>query len=391
MADFNRPIRSIAEPGIKVPYKEGVAELRQEVAKLLGRTQTSFPGAQPVSFTREHLNELMQEDYYVCEKSDGIRYLLYLTTDEQGGEVQYLIDRKNDFWYNNNRNLHFPRLEDRQAFHDRSIIDGELVMDDEGNGNLVPRFLVFDCLVLGGKNLMDRTLDKRVAYFKEMIYRPYKDLLAEFPAERQYQPFEVQFKDMQFAYGTEMIFSRVLPSLKHGNDGLIFTCRNTPYKHGTDRHILKWKPPEENTIDCRLRLQFPLVEPDEHDVAEGVTQAYTDYEAVPKAELWKFMGDSGPNKYKYFVDVYISEDEWETLKSIGDPLDDRIVECYLDEQKRWRISRFRDDKTEGNHYSVLDSVLRSIEDGVTQKDLLAVQNQIRDAWKQREQKRRSDN
>ncbi|KKF95687.1 mRNA-capping enzyme subunit alpha [Ceratocystis platani] len=300
------PIKSISEPGIKVPPKEGVHELRAEVARLLGRSQTSFPGAQPVSFTREHLRVLMMEDYYVCEKSDGIRYLLYLTTDPRGSEAHYLIDRKNDFWYNNNHNLHFPLCDDRQAFHDRTLIDGELVMDDDGDGVMVPRFLVFDCLTLGGMNLMDRTLDKRLAYFSEKVYRPYKELLTDYPDERKYLPFEVQLKDMQFAYGTEMIFNRVIPNLKHGNDGLIFTCRNTPYKHGTDPHILKWKPPEENTVDCRLRLIFPMMTPDDEDIAEGITEPYHDYDLPPKSELWKFMGDSGPNKYTYFRDVYIS-------------------------------------------------------------------------------------
>ncbi|KAL1889519.1 Dcp1p-Dcp2p decapping enzyme complex alpha subunit [Ceratocystis pirilliformis] len=378
------PIKSISEPGIKVPLKEGVQELRAEVARLLGRSQTSFPGAQPVSFTREHLRVLMMEDYYVCEKSDGIRYLLYLTTDPRGSEAHYLIDRKNDFWYNNNHSLHFPLCDDRQAFHDRTLIDGELVMDDDGDGVIVPRFLVFDCLTLGGMNLMDRTLDKRLAYFSEKVYRPYKELLTDFPEERKYLPFEVQLKDMQFAYGTEMIFNRVIPNLKHGNDGIIFTCRNTPYKHGTDPHILKWKPPEENTVDCRLRLIFPLMTPDDEDIAEGITEPYYDYDLPPKSELWKFMGDSGPKKYTYFRDVYISSEEWETLKSLGDPLDNRIVECYLDHQKRWRISRFRDDKSEGNHFTVLQSVLSSIEDGVSQKELLGAQNAIRDAWKSRQ-------
>lgn len=56
------PIASIAEPGVKA---EGqlLYSMRKEVAELLGRHQTSFPGAQPVSFARQHLEELTKQEY----------------------------------------------------------------------------------------------------------------------------------------------------------------------------------------------------------------------------------------------------------------------------------------------------------------------------------------
>lgn len=55
------PIESIAEPGIKATG-EVLQTMRHEVAQLLNRHQRSFPGAQPVSFTRAHLEELRKEE-----------------------------------------------------------------------------------------------------------------------------------------------------------------------------------------------------------------------------------------------------------------------------------------------------------------------------------------
>lgn len=266
-------------------------------------------------------------------------------------------------------------------------------MDTLPSGEKEPRFLIFDLLALDGKaDLLSKPLDKRLGYCKEHIIKPYKNLFAAFPEELKYQAFRVEMKEMQFSYGIEMMFREVLPSLRHQNDGLIFTCRTSPYQFGTDPHILKWKAPHENTVDFRLRLHFPLVEPTEAERAEGgggggQTEPFVDYESVPEARLLVFTGsDRGKPAYEEFKDpLYLSEEEWETLKSWGDPLQDRVVECCLDEEKRWRLYRFRDDKTEANHISTVNSVMGSIKDGVSEGELLVAAKGIKDSWKMRRQ------
>ena len=127
--------------------------------------------------------------YYVCEKSDGMRYLLYLTRDKHEEEAQYLIDRKNDYWFIPKNGLHFPVPRNVEGFHTDTLIDGELVLDKLPNGGVQPKYLVFDCMLLDGNSLMNRTLDKRLAYFKERIYDPYKDLLVRFPEVIQLRSF----------------------------------------------------------------------------------------------------------------------------------------------------------------------------------------------------------
>jgi len=334
---------------------------------------------------------LTSYSYYVCEKSDGIRYLLYLTEDEAGKECHYLIDRKNDYWWIHQRNLHFPMPHDYQAFHTGTLIDGELVMDTLPNGDKEPKFLVFDLLALDGKaGLLEKPLDKRLGYFKELVMKPYKALFAKYPQELPFQAFVVEMKEMQYSYGIEMMFREVLPSLKHQNDGLIFTCRTSPYQFGTDPHILKWKAPHDNTIDFRLRLVFREVEPateeERAELAALGKKTFTDYDSMPEARLLVFRGsDRGQPEYEEFPEkLYLTEEEWETLKSWGDPLQDRVVECVLDEEKRWRLYRFRDDKTEANHISTVNSVLESIKDAVSEAELLAAAKGIKDGWKMRQ-------
>ncbi|KAF8423668.1 mRNA capping enzyme, catalytic domain-containing protein [Tirmania nivea] len=366
-------------PGVKA-RPEMAQQYRREVARLIGRgDNASFPGAQPVSFVRRHLEELKKEDYYVCEKSDGIRCLMYFTEGDHGREIHYLIDRLNDYYYV--PQLHFPAPNDPtfQKFHINTLIDGELVLE---HGNVL-RYLVFDCLVLDGKPLMHRTLDKRLAYFMEYVYNPYVKLCEAFPQEVPYFPFLIQLKPMEFSYAIDMMFNEVLPKLKHGSDGLIFTCRNSAYKFGTDEKILKWKPANENSIDFRLNLIFPIYEPDSSDEGpdDDDDEPRYDWDAMPEFALSAFEGG---RKYTRFATMYMTETEWEDMKALQIPLEDKIVECAMDEEKRWRFKRFRDDKKDGNHISVVNSVLESIKDGVGKEDLLREAMEVRAAWKRRQ-------
>ena len=363
-------------PGVQAD--SGLAQkFRYEVAHLLDRKQINFPGAQPVSFSNRHLEELKRRDYYVCEKSDGIRCLLYMTAGDNLEEVTYLIDRKNDYYHV--QDLHFPLEKSQQEFHKQTIVDGELVIDTEANGQPIMRYLVFDCLVLDGDGLMQRSLDKRLAYFREKVYNPYRQLYEDYPEEIQFLPFQLEFKKFQVGYGTEMMFREVLPNLQHGNDGLIFTCRETPYQFGTDQHILKWKSADLNSIDFRMQLQFPLL--DESDPEDSEGGPWPDYDALPQVNLVVF---GGSNKDIPYGQMGLHRKQWEDMKALNEPLNDRIVECFLDKGKVWRFMRFRDDKKEANHISTVESVMESISDAVSMETLIAASSGMKSEWKKRQ-------
>lgn len=368
-------------PGQKITGAD-LWDLRNRVAQLLDRSNTGFPGAQPVSFAARHKIELQKQDYFVCEKSDGIRCLMFLTNDPNMQEATFLIDRKNDYYLV--PDLHFPKsAENPEPFHTDTILDGELVNDTIIDPDLGARtqlmYLVFDCLVLNGDRLMHQTLDKRIGHFTEFVYNPYKKLYDRFPGEREHLPFLVDWKMMERGYGIEKMFKETLPKLPHGNDGLIFTCRTTPYQFGTDQHILKWKPAQENSVDFRMTLDFPMVEPDTDD--EDQTP-YPDYTALPQVKLSVHGGDrDGDIPYGA---MYLTNVRWEELKALKEPLNDRIVECCLMESNIWSFLRFRDDKQEANHISTVESVMESILDKVSEEDLIEASKSIRDEWKKRE-------
>lgn len=272
---------------------------RHEVADFLERQSLGFPGAQPVSFARKHFDNLLQDDYYICEKSDGVRCLLYSTHDD-GKELHYLIDRKNDYYWA--AGLHFPVENDPEftQFHVATLLDGELLYDTYPDGRLVLKYLAFDCLKIDGMNLMERTLDKRLAYFFDKIAEPFRKMCLAHPGDVHLLPFRVEKKQFELAYGIGKMFHETLPKLKHGNDGLIFTCRTTPYRFGTDPNILKWKEAFENTVDFRLSLSIPLAEPDPSDPNR---EPFPDYDAIPTLNLEAKYGEGD---YRPFATLYVS-------------------------------------------------------------------------------------
>ena len=292
-----------------------------------------------------------------------------------------MIDRKNDYYQI--RNLHLP-LFDLRGFHRGTLIDGELVNDTISDGRKILRYMMFDCMVQSKEILLTKTLDKRIGALQIYVYSPHRKFLRSEPAAASRQPFEVGFKAMDKPYGLDMMFHEKIPNLQHGNDGLIFTLKDAPYTMGTDRNILKWKPPHENSIDFRLRLgDFPII-PGSENSRDGVEY---DYHAKPTFDLLVF---NGGRDYDFFAPLYLTDEEWEAMKRIEQRLDGRIIECFLDEHKRWRYKRehdnsprFRDDKTEANHVSTVRSVLQSIRDGVSQRDLLEAADEIKRGWKRR--------
>ncbi len=333
--------------------------------------------------TRSNLQQLFNHDYFVCEKSDGLRCLLY-TVGVEGNENVFLITRNDEYFripY-----MHFPTQENAVDFHSEgTLIDGELIYGYQSDGSMELQYLIFDCLAINGRSIISRPLDRRLGYAMESLFRPHEKLRTLYPEDCSMFPFKVLFKEMKFSYDVKKVFDAI-PKLKHISDGLIFTCCETPYVIGSDETLMKWKPAEENTIDFRLILKFPVFI-DEELNPNDEDYSYVDYDTKPKFHLYSW---EGKNNDKYFDELFVTDEEWEELKNLQEPLDARVVECYKDKENRWRYLRFRDDKLNGNHSSVVEKVLTSIRDCVSKQELLDSAEGIRNRSIQRKQERRNN-
>ena len=303
------------------------------------RNLNKFPGAHPVSLTREYLEHTLKPEadkYVVCEKTDGVRYLLLLLS-----RGTYLVDRKYVF---TKVKVVFPLPAGEKVgnkwLHHKTLLDGELVVDKlPHSGEKRLRYLAYDILSDNGQSLLDLNFADRLLSLQSRIIAPQLEWLQHRKPANFTPPFEVKLKQMYRCRDVQYVLETVLPSLPHGNDGLIFTPVDQPYKAGTDENLFKWKPPYLNSVDFELNRQRGYYTLNIYDQGKPV---FEDWVSVPQ-ELKSKLESS-----QFQLPVIV--------ECVRDPAMDVLVpntESYnkLDETVRkggWKIIRMRDDKMRPN-------------------------------------------
>ncbi|KAJ2560042.1 Dcp1p-Dcp2p decapping enzyme complex alpha subunit [Coemansia sp. RSA 1933] len=344
-------------------YGSDAYAIRLRATDLTGTAKARFPGAQPVSLSRTiALKQLMEEDFMVCEKSDGIRVLVLMV---DGGKT-FMLTRKHEVFYVPGVAFPVPVQATPQAFHDGTLIDAELVLDTEADGRRVRRLLAFDALVVAHANCMQRSLEKRLGYLNDHVMRPFIAMCAQMPeAARAALPFQAEMKRFERSYAVPHLYETLMPALKHKSDGLIFTSVSAPYTPGTCHTIYKWKPNSENSVDFKVKLEL---------MDDGTKSI-------------QLLAGKGAGCYTYFSNLLILPGEWDRHFAHIADLDGRIIEVVHDpayeEPFSWRFLRFRDDKDNPNYYTVVSSVVESIKDNIELDELKASTVEMRTQWKRR--------
>ncbi len=193
-------------------------------------------------------------------------------------------------------------------------------------------------------------------------------------------PFHIKIKTMYKAYHLKHLFEQVIPSLTHENDGLVFTPRLDPYVPGTCTRLLKWKPARLNTVDFRVSV--------------GLRHA-----------------DTGAAVIKLLVMAHGKHKFYGFLGSLKDGAatpelpEGAVVECRYDPEAHtqtfdeaghalelqpggWVFLRIRKDKANANAEHVVTKIIESINDNVTQDELVRSTDAIHRAWRARQKETR---
>ncbi len=236
-------------------YKDSVRKINQalRVASKQEHFMPEFVGAMPVNLTRKNLNIVMRNSYFVTEKTDGVRYLLYAVPDPiTGNPVAVVVDRKGSIFS-------IPgSAAIGQALGVGTVLDGELVYNRTYKKQV---FLMFDVLAIGDQPKLQLPFSKRISLIAEEVNNLCRKYLELKPVEGQEDALWLIRK--VFRKKTEI--HDIVNKLKsedgarvfyenerrhHKSDGIIFQADNA-YQMGTCMELFKWKWLELRSVDLQ--------------------------------------------------------------------------------------------------------------------------------------------
>lgn len=256
-------LRAHVEARLAEMYNISVSSYGQDRSKRqkLATNCSTFPGAIICSLLKSDIASLLEEKnkYVALEKTDGVRYLLLLTTLNK---IPYaiLIDRKMEMRV---VNLDFSIA----AFEQEALFDGELAQNIE-NGLFY--FLIFDLIYTRVKLLSGETLYKNAPYTLRMRQANYmlqtmwqKEIQTE--AEYSTNNTPKQLKNTFFLKVKRYIplcdFSKTYNQILEKNiwshhgfrvDGFVFVRSQQKAEPFRNEEQFKYKPKHLHTIDVQI-------------------------------------------------------------------------------------------------------------------------------------------
>lgn len=401
-------------PGEKLESVFMKEQIRNKINEMLNWQKKGFPGSNPISLTRFNAKNLFKKEYLICEKTDGVRYFLFVASG-----TTFFIDRNYEIY---KRNMHVPMKEDLNKHQQLTLLDGELVEDviyNEEMGIEEKKFvyLIYDGLYIHRKNITNLSyLDRLKHVYNEVIvplkqYRTKEaksterisikttsllsdkknnilmidktngkqpenentivddisDSSDDFTVDQEYL-IEIYLKDF-YTVDKINVLIKIMKKLPHPSDGIIFTPLYDPYVTGNCYTLLKWKPLNLNTVDFGI---LPIYDKDKIPnnfelfiSIRGMRSSYNCYLA-PYGDIFKQLLELAlQNKIHHqIIECYYVANNICSIRK-----DEHAVETIV--EGGWVAQKIRFDKTIPNDIKTINKVIQSIQDNITLETLIS--------------------
>lgn len=310
-----------------------LSQVQKKCQEMCEWRSSGFPGSQPVSMDINNLNFIRQKPYKVSWKADGTRYMMLV----DGVNEVYMIDRDNSVFHV--PHLEFPRRKDLNSHIRQTLMDGEMILD-KVEGKTVPRYLVYDIIKFEGKEVGKTDFGTRLVCIEKEIIGPRYVKIQQGQLDKTKESFSVRAKPFwDCSVSRKILDGSFASQVSHEVDGLVFQPVPDAYSPGRCDCVLKWKPPDQNSIDFKLKIT--------KENKPGMLP-------MTKAYLFVLGSDLPLFEMKYTKD----------LKE----LDGKIIECNWT-GREWKFMRQRTDKSFPNSIKTAKGVWESIQHPVTKEIL----------------------
>lgn len=395
------------ETKFPIPYREKKLILSKYHSLFNGTKKNTFIGPSSVTLKKINLIELPNNSEHVCvlndfcitDKADGLRKLLYISEE---GKIYFLTNTYPMNVQFTGRNLDIKHKKKYDL--ENVLLDGEYIEYDKDR-NRIDLFMAFDIYFINGKDLRNNDFEYRYKQLNKIIL-----IINEMSDNKKYG-YCIQFECKKFYFINEKydLFyncDRLLSEIKshtyrYNTDGIIFSSStlgvtkeshedSVQNKKYTWKHSLKWKPPEFNTIDFKIKIPLDNEKKEKiefiYDVHSNSTIKYklvhlyvgnnskgnnidTQISILKQIEQKKhssqeeilFIPDNPYDKDAYKCYLKMEEDDKLYVEEEGTNGRDIIEHDYVVEFKydikqdnkylRWIPLRIRYDKTFGNAFT----------------------------------------
>lgn len=358
---FGEPIKPTEEAAFKKLLKHILC---------LNKDISNFIGNYPVNLYKNTVDLLLENDYLVCEKTDGIRAFLICCNNKM-----YFYDRTNYIYEVKSMGFTTSSI---------YIFDGEIYVNNKDHSYV---FAIFDCVVFSNICIASKNLYVRLDHASKFVQKLLPAKLSEIP-NATHKLFKIYLKCFLKAYGCKQILDNI-KNFNHDNDGLVFTPVQKEYEFYTRTKILKWKPAELQTVDFIVEETHKKYEYDLLCVFEGrqMEQLYSkemhkeekkcleNCKSNKKISIWQPDGEVPKD-----IDGKICEFFWNNKKEIMDE------KGYISAKGGWDFLRIRSDKTEPNNIKIVLTQMECEKFLLSQENLVELTKEIKNNAKERENK-----
>lgn len=347
---------------VPITTAEKKAKLLNIIAAAFGRPDLMdrIPVDNPVSLDRDNLQRLGEERYTVALKADGTRYVLVLYMFKHQGRDRphaAMVDRRGTMF---ELEVHAPDVH----FENTSVFDGELCEVRGSPG--VYDYLVFNALVNQGVPLHTKPYDPtRLGAVQHNFHSDPLPLTVRSDFTNYIHAASPWLNMVRKEHddARRLRELRANRERRYSDDGYIFTPCHRPVRAGQDEMLLKFKT--ENPIDVLVTV----------DAWNNVRLLVGDGgELIDLKDALECAVYFDPNESPQFCRVHQGAVVHHRL--FGGDLFRQVTEmgCQYNEHQGVKLNymRLRPDKAEPNDANTVRRTLRTIQDNITEDDILAV-------------------